>query len=45
VAAGAAEVVVAGVVTKIAGVVGGTVGLSLGLSKYKRKREVRLPEF
>ena len=37
VVASAAEVVVAGVVTKIAGVVGCAVGLSLGVSKYKRK--------
>ena len=38
VAAGAAEIVVAGVVTKIAGVVGGAMGLSLGMNKYKKKR-------
>ena len=38
VAAGAAEIVVAGVVTKIAGVVGGAMGLSLGLNKYQKKR-------
>lgn len=37
VAAGAAEVVVAGVVTKIAGVVGCALGLSLGINKYKGK--------
>jgi hypothetical protein len=38
VAASAAEVVVAGVVTKIAGVVGGAMGLSMGLSKYSKKK-------
>ncbi len=37
VAASAAEIVVAGVVTKIAGVVGGAMGLSLGMNKYKKK--------
>jgi hypothetical protein len=36
VAASAAEVVVAGVVTKIAGVVGGACGLSWGLGKYQK---------
>ena len=38
VVAGAAEVVVAGVVTKIAGVVGCAIGFSLGLNKYKGKK-------
>lgn len=37
-AAAAAEVVLAGVVTKIAGVVGGAAGLSLGLHEIKKKR-------
>ncbi len=45
VAAGAAEVVVAGVVTKIAGIVGCAVGLSLGLNKYKRKPKRQAAEF
>ena len=36
-AASAAEVVVAGVITKIAGLVGGALGLNLGLSKYKKE--------
>lgn len=39
VAASAAEIVVAGVVTKIAGVVGGAMGLSLGMNKYQKKRK------
>jgi hypothetical protein len=39
VAASAAEIIVAGVVTKIAGVVGGAMGLSLGMNKYKKKRK------
>jgi len=39
VAASAAEVVLAGVVTKIAGVVGCATGLSLGVRKFKAKRE------
>jgi hypothetical protein len=39
VAASAAEVVVAGVITKIAGVVGGAVGLSLGLNKVGSKNK------
>ena len=34
--ASAAEVVIAGVITKITGVVGGAVGLSMGLNKYKK---------
>ncbi len=38
VAASAAEVVLAGVVTKIAGVVGGAAGLSFGVRKYKSKK-------
>ena len=41
VAASAAEVVVAGVVTKIAGVVGGAVGLSMGLGKFSKKKRSR----
>lgn len=39
--ASAAEVIVAGVVTKIAGVVGGGAGLSLGLRQLRSKRELR----
>jgi hypothetical protein len=39
VAASAAEVVLAGVVTKISGVIGCALGLSLGLRKFKAKRE------
>lgn len=35
--ASAAEVVIAGVITKITGVVGGAVGLSVGLNKYKKQ--------
>jgi hypothetical protein len=46
VVASAAEVVVGGVITKIAGVVGGAAGLSLGLrridSKKKRKKKEAL---
>ncbi len=38
VAASAAEVVLAGVVTKIAGVIGCALGLSLGVRKFKAKR-------
>ncbi len=38
VAASAAEVVLAGVVTKITGVVGCALGLSLGVRKFKAKR-------
>ena len=36
--ASAAEIIIAGVVTKIAGVVGGATGLSLGLRQLKSKR-------
>ena len=39
VAASAAEVIIAGVVTKVAGVVGGAVGLSLGVNKYMKKKK------
>ncbi len=38
VAASAAEVIIAGVVTKVAGVIGGAVGLSLGVNKYMKKK-------
>ena len=38
VAASAAEVVVAGVVTKIAGIIGGAVGLSMGVNKFLKKK-------
>ncbi|KPA16225.1 magnetosome protein Mad8 [Candidatus Magnetomorum sp. HK-1] len=37
VAASAAEIVVAGVVTKVAGVIGGAAGLSLGVNQLKKK--------
>ncbi len=37
-AASAAEVVVAGVVTKIAGIVGGALGLSFGVKKFATKK-------
>jgi hypothetical protein len=37
VAAAAAEVVIAGAITKIAGVIGGALGLSLGINKYRKK--------
>lgn len=37
--ASAAEVVVAGVITKIAGVVGGAVGLSMGVKKFRKKKK------
>lgn len=43
VAASAAEVIIAGVVTKVAGVIGGAVGLSLGVNKYIKKKR-RYPE-
>lgn len=39
VAASVGEVIVAGVVTKIAGVVGGAIGLSLGVHSYTKKVE------
>ena len=39
VVASAAEIVIAGVVTKIAGVVGGTAGLSMGLRNVRKKKE------
>ena len=38
VAASAAEVIIAGVVTKIAGVIGCAVGLSLGVNKFKKTK-------
>ncbi|MBF0529787.1 MAG: hypothetical protein HQK55_11070 [Deltaproteobacteria bacterium] len=37
IAASAAEVVIAGAITKVAGVVGGALGLSMGLSRYQKK--------
>ena len=37
VAASAAEVVIAGAVTKVAGVIGGALGLSMGINKYRKK--------
>ncbi len=38
VAASAVEIVVAGVVTKMAGVVGGAMGLSVGMNKFQKKK-------
>ena len=38
VVAGAAEVIIAGAVTKVAGVIGGAMGLSLGINKYRKRR-------
>jgi len=40
IAASAAEVIVAGAVTKVAGVVGGAAGLNWGVNRYKKKKEV-----
>jgi len=37
IAASAAEIVVAGAVTKVAGVIGGAAGLSLGVNQIKKK--------
>jgi len=42
VAASAAEIILAGVVTKIAGIIGGGAGLSLGLRQLKSRREKRV---
>jgi hypothetical protein len=36
VVASAAEIVIAGVITKIAGVIGGALGLSMGIRKFKK---------
>ena len=38
VAASAAEVIITGAITKIAGVIGGALGLSLGINKYRKKK-------
>jgi hypothetical protein len=38
VVASAAEVIIAGAVTKIAGIVGGALGLSLGINRYRKKK-------
>jgi hypothetical protein len=38
VAASVAEVVIAGVITKVSGVIGCAVGLSLGVNKFKARR-------
>jgi len=38
-AASAAEVVIAGVITKVAGVLGGAMGLTLGLNKYQKAKK------
>ena len=37
VAASSAEIIVAGVVTKVTGIIGGAVGLSLGINQMKKK--------
>lgn len=39
VAASAAEVVLAGAVTKVAGAIGGATGLSMGIKKYRKKAD------
>lgn len=44
VAASAVEIIVAGAVVKVAGVVGGAVGLSLGMNKFKKRRDDRTGE-
>ncbi|MFH1491276.1 MAG: hypothetical protein ABII06_20400 [Pseudomonadota bacterium] len=36
--ASAAEIVIAGAITKVAGVVGGALGLSMGIKKYIKKK-------
>ena len=41
VAASAAEVIIAGVVTKVAGVIGGAAGLSLGVNKFMKTKKKR----
>jgi hypothetical protein len=41
VAASAAEVVIAGVITKVTGVIGGALGLSMGLNKYQKAKKKR----
>ncbi len=38
VAASAAEIVISGVVTKVAGVIGGALGLSMGINRFKKDR-------
>lgn len=42
VVASAAEVIIAGAITKVAGVVGGAVGLSLGLNSARKKKKKSL---
>jgi len=42
VVASAAEVVIAGVVTKVAGVVGATAGFPMGLNNIKKRKKKRL---
>lgn len=44
VAASAAEVIIAGVITKVAGVIGGAVGLSFGVNKFMKIKKKRNPE-
>ena len=44
VAASAAEVIIAGVITKVAGVIGGAAGLSLGVNKFMKTKKKRNPE-
>ncbi len=41
VAASAGEIIIAGVVTKIAGVVGGAAGLSLGVHSYTKQKATK----
>ena len=41
IAASAAEVVVTGAITKVAGVIGGALGLSLGLNKHKKLQNTK----
>ena len=44
VAASAAEVIIAGVITKVAGVIGGAVGLSVGVNKFLKVKKKRNSE-
>lgn len=44
VAASAVEIIVAGAVVKVAGVVGGAMGLSIGMNKFKKRRDDRTGE-
>ena len=44
VAASAAEVIIAGVITKVAGIIGGAVGLSFGVNKFLKVKKKRNSE-